>query len=372
MSDRPFGGIDNQDYRARLSQPKTRGALISEIVVRQPFGPRGAPSLPVTSILTKQANQADSEQLVAAKPPTRVDSFSVITPQPFAHPASPKLQQSKVLYRRAVRAPGVVATQQFAPHMLAAPKTSGLNRTALTAVEPMTPPRTRISNQSKIEKKVPVRMKRKKLRFTLIGMVAAVLLVGLAAVQTNQPAKSQVLGTQTTAGTTTKTALPEETKPTVNAIGQYRVAADLPRLLIIPSLFVYAPVKSVTLNANNQLQTPDNIYDAGWYIGSAKPGAIGTVAIVAHTHGPTLPGIFANIKKLQVGDIVKIARGDGKTIEYVVVKTQIYDTLNLDMNIASTPAVPGKAGLNLITADGPHDLIKGSGVRRTIVFAVQS
>jgi LPXTG-site transpeptidase (sortase) family protein len=213
--------------------------------------------------------------------------------------------------------------------------------------------------------------------FTALAVVLFLLGGGVAITQlhTNQKVKAQVQtlaahatsqnGDSTTASDSDIPA--EDTPPSV---ANYRVSADLPRELTIPGIGVDARIVKLGVKANNQLQVPPNIYDAGWYKGSAKPGETGAVLLDGHVHGPTKPGVFANLKKLKAGDKISIARGDGKVFNYHVVKSQKYAKDKVDMGAAFNSAVPGKPGLNLITCDGTYDQ-SGEYNDRLVVFAVQ-
>ena len=197
--------------------------------------------------------------------------------------------------------------------------------------------------------------------------------VGIMQLTTNQKAKAQVRvlaahAEGTDAGGQDSGDVPSETRPSSPA--SYRVAPGLPRVITIAKLGVEARVLRTGVSASNEIKTPNNIHDVGWYEGSARPGENGAVFIDGHVHGPTLPGAFVDLKKLKSGDKITIERGDGKIFTYHVVKSQSYDKNNVDMGAAFSSAVPGKPGLNLMTCDGKYDK-SGEYQRRLVVFAVQ-
>jgi len=164
---------------------------------------------------------------------------------------------------------------------------------------------------------------------------------------------------------------PSEAPLDKNAVISHKAAPDLPRRLIIPKLGVNSRVLSLGLKANNELKTPNTIYDTGWYNKSAKPGEQGATLIDGHVHGPTKPGVFYGLKKLGAGDKIQLERGDGKLLTYKVVKTQVYDAANTDMAAALTAITPGKPGLNLITCTGQLDRTTNHYNERILVFAEQ-
>jgi len=223
------------------------------------------------------------------------------------------------------------------------------------------------------------RVKRRVLRGNVWGMtlsgLAVVLFifgatVGVMQLTTNQKIKAQVktLAAQTTA--TGDPVVPNETKPVAANTPVYHAAADEPRTLTIDKIKVDAHIVGVGVKADGELKTPTNIYDVGWYKGSAKPGDLGAILLDGHVHGPTQPGVFVGLKKLKAGDKITIKRGDGKMFTYHVVKTQSYAKDAVDMGAAFSSAVPGKPGLNMITCDGTYDSA-GEYDNRLIVFAVQ-
>lgn len=102
---------------------------------------------------------------------------------------------------------------------------------------------------------------------------------------------------------------PASTKPTKKAVDNYVVAPDLPRYISAPEISVpKTRVIQLGLLANNQIAAPSNIYDAGWYNGSAKPGQDGAMFIYAHVSSWTANGVFYNLKNLVPGDKVTIER----------------------------------------------------------------
>lgn len=224
------------------------------------------------------------------------------------------------------------------------------------------------------------RTKRKKpsnMQIALSGMAGVVLVVGLSvsllSFQTNKHIKAQVKAATTSATNAEEGTgdVPSESKPA--NVRAYQVAPNLPKYIKISRLGLFARIKSMGVNNKNELMAPSNIYDAGWFNSSAKPGDSddkGAILIDGHVHGPTYPGVFNSIKKLKPGDEIQIQRGDNQTFKYSVVRVQNYDANTLDMRLAMASVIPGKPGLNLITCGGKYDRATGYN-QRTLVFAVQ-
>lgn len=339
MSDRPRIGLDNATFRGRLRQPDRLSNQLVRGVSRQPFGPR------VADIVVKPPS-------VTPKPlPQEIDTSNfnvqVVAPQPYARPAHPKQQQSKVLHRRSVKTP----YQQ---------------------IQSIVPPAKKIHHRKKLNRNVG-----------LMAVGSLVLLIGLFTgvssliAKPSSPSQAKVLSQTSDRSAENKNTdkSPAETRPTIGDVTNYKVAADQPKIIQIAKLNVYSRVMTMNVNAKNELQTPSNIFDAGWYNGSAKPGDLpgnGATLINGYVTGPTLPGVFANAKKLVAGDVIQIIRGDNKIYTYTVVKTQNFNASSLDIGTALTSAQAGKAALNLITTSGKADTPKDNNKERTVVFAVQT
>lgn len=161
--------------------------------------------------------------------------------------------------------------------------------------------------------------------------------------------------------------IPSETK--VGEPGTYKVAPDKPRVIRIAKIGVHARVVRVGTKANNQMMAPANIFDAGWYDASSKPGEAGAMVLDGHVSGPTKHGVFYDLHKLVKGDVIEVERGDGTKFSYRVVASKVYDVDKVDMTAALTPVTAGKAGLNIITCDGDIDTSGRHYTQRRIVFA---
>lgn len=162
---------------------------------------------------------------------------------------------------------------------------------------------------------------------------------------------------------------PSSKKPPQAAISSYTVAPDLPKYIEIPAIQVpKTRIMQLRLMKNNEIATPHNIYDTGWYDDSAKPGQNGAMFIYGHVSNWKADGVFYNLKKLQPGDTVTITRGDNKMYTYKVVSSKIYLHDKVDMSQVLLPIDPNKPGLNLMTCTG--QVIKGTSEfsERLVVF----
>lgn len=158
----------------------------------------------------------------------------------------------------------------------------------------------------------------------------------------------------------------DETKVSDDAIAKYKVAADLPRVITIEKLGVKARVLQMNVNSDGSMQSPINIFDAGWYTGSVKPGQLGASIIIGHASGTTSGGVFNKLESLNAGDTISVERGDGKILRYQVVKKQTVKLSDVDMNSFIRPADGVSEGLNLMTCAG--EWIKNSQTRNSRVM----
>jgi len=182
---------------------------------------------------------------------------------------------------------------------------------------------------------------------------------------------AQVNQTATSGNNSVSSQAVSTVKPSSSVIASYSVPPNLPRYLIIPKLGVDARVLSVGVTSGGAVGTPNSIYDTAWYNESSQPGQPGAMLIDGHVSSWTARGVFYNLKNLIPGDIIQVQRGDGAMFTYKVVKSQTYNSNNVDMTAAMSPVVAGQPGLNLITCAG--DVIQGTSqfAQRLIVFAQQ-
>ena len=147
----------------------------------------------------------------------------------------------------------------------------------------------------------------------------------------------------------------DETELTEAEIAEYVVAPDRPRYLSIEKLgIVKSRVLPMGVNAAGELDTPNNIFDVGWYEGSGKPGQGGTMIIDGHNGGPHVFGVFKSLPKLTSGDIIQVERGDGEMFRYAVVENKevpLADS-NAYMTTAARSPEPGKESVTLISCTG--------------------
>ena len=144
----------------------------------------------------------------------------------------------------------------------------------------------------------------------------------------------------------------DETEIPKSALSSYTVGPTLPRALYIEKLNIAARVMPMSINTDNSIQAPKNIFDSGWYNGSVKPGETGAMFIDGHASGSTRQGLFAYLDTLQKGDKVQIEKGDGTKLNYKVVNVETVPLADVDMKKVLLPYGNASRALNLMTCTG--------------------
>lgn len=206
----------------------------------------------------------------------------------------------------------------------------------------------------------------------LIAMlVVSVGILGSALfVRNKSPIAAQKDSQQSVLGSIDTGAVVSETEPPED-LSVHKVAANYPRFIIIDKIGVRARVGTLGMETDNTLSAPANIFDAGWYIDSKKPGEIGAAVINGHVSGSTKRGVFYSIGTLIPGDKLVIERGDGKLFTYTVKETAIYDNDKVDMDKILSSLEPDKPALNLLSSTGRFNVRTNKFEQRVAVYAVQ-
>lgn len=164
---------------------------------------------------------------------------------------------------------------------------------------------------------------------------------------------------------------PEETTPQVDVLSSYTVAADQPRALYIQKLGIAARIKPMDTTTDGSIQTPKNIYDAGWYTRSAKPGEPGATFIDGHASGASRQGLMAYLDTLKNGDTIEIEKGSAEKLKYKVVHVETVPLDAVDMQKALSVYGGAEKSLTIMTCTGTWIPEKLTYDKRAIVYAQQ-
>lgn len=127
-----------------------------------------------------------------------------------------------------------------------------------------------------------------------------------------------------------------------------------PKALDIPSVGLRTELIHLGLRPNGSLEVPEdtgNGAPASWYNGSPTPGERGPSVILGHVNAlGGNKGVFADLRRLKPGADIRVARADGSTAVFTVVRGALYGkdsfpTLEVYGNTAGSE-------LRLITCDG--------------------
>lgn len=98
------------------------------------------------------------------------------------------------------------------------------------------------------------------------------------------------------------------------------VAPSPPTRLLIPAAGVDAPVAGLGLNPDGTVEVPpsDRGDEVGWYRDGSAPGSNGPAVLIGHYDTVHGPAVFRNVPKLKPGDLLRIRRADGATVDFKV------------------------------------------------------
>jgi sortase (surface protein transpeptidase) len=157
------------------------------------------------------------------------------------------------------------------------------------------------------------------------------------------------------------TATPTDVVPTAtDAPGPTATPTPLPfdgkvARLEIPRFKVNSAVEQIGLLANNQMDTPHDPHNTGWYGNWDKPGWVGNAVFSGHVdYFPDILGPFYNLKNVDLGDQIVIAMQDGPQYVYRVIRKTRYDAATWPGGDIVWPKdrPEGKEWITLITCGG--------------------
>lgn len=141
--------------------------------------------------------------------------------------------------------------------------------------------------------------------------------------------------------------------PTAPVSPQAPTADSVPLSIEIPKSGIQSDLISLGLRGDKTLEVPPDGpgAPAAWFNGSPAPGALGPAVIYGHVNATDGgPGVFADLRSLVKGDLIKVVRKDGTTVSFVADRGEQYSKAEFP-----TEKVYGNtegAELRLITCDG--------------------
>jgi hypothetical protein len=130
-------------------------------------------------------------------------------------------------------------------------------------------------------------------------------------------------------------------------------AAPAPRRLAIPALGIDVAVVPVGVEADGQMEVPQDVREAGWYRFGPAPGQPGSAVLAGHVDSRTQGrGAFFDLRRLEVGDAIEVVTESGTTT-WVVSGRRSYDKAEIPLvDVFSREGAPRLA---LITCGGAFD-----------------
>ena len=146
----------------------------------------------------------------------------------------------------------------------------------------------------------------------------------------------------------------------------------VPTSLRIPAINVDTSIVPVGLDANDNMEIPEDIRVVGWYDLGVPPGSdTGSAVLVAHRDGVTQGrGVFYAIGSLRKGDRISVTRSDGTTLTYRVAARELLNKRNFTKAAPELFAIDGPHVLTLISCGGYYDKANGGYQANVIVTAV--
>jgi sortase (surface protein transpeptidase) len=121
------------------------------------------------------------------------------------------------------------------------------------------------------------------------------------------------------------------------------------------------------LTKTGAMDVPDDAVTAGWFALSPVPGEPGPAVLAAHVDYKKVPGVFARLHELTVGDTAVVRRADGTPVRFVVYRVERFAKSAFPtQDVYGNTAGPE---LRLITCGGSFDPTAGHYRDNVVVFA---
>jgi sortase (surface protein transpeptidase) len=163
----------------------------------------------------------------------------------------------------------------------------------------------------------------------------------------------------------------ESVRPSPVSMPDFRLAPlgppPRPLALRIPAIGVAADLSELGLRTDRSIEVPDDPDQVGWYRHRAIPGERGAGVIVGHVDSHTGPGVFFELRELDVGDRVRVARDDGSIAVFAVTSVEAHSKDRFPTLRVYGPTDGHE--LRLVTCGGVFDERQRSYAENVVVFA---
>jgi Sortase domain len=145
-------------------------------------------------------------------------------------------------------------------------------------------------------------------------------------------------------------------------------ARATPSALEIPAIGVNTgELVDLGLTPSGTMEVPDGAATAGWFALSPVPGESGPSVLAAHINYQKVPGVFARLHEMKVGDTAVVRRSDGTPVRFTAYRVERFSK-----SAFPTADVYGNTEgpeLRLITCGGSFDEASGHYRDNVVVFA---
>lgn len=145
-----------------------------------------------------------------------------------------------------------------------------------------------------------------------------------------------------------------------------KTSFSLPVRLRIETINVDAVIEPVGLTLDGTMDTPKEVFKAGWFDLGPQPGEVGSAVIAGHLDSKDgSAGVFKKLHLLKAGDEVLVIDGSDISRSFIVMESQTYDW---DEDVPEVFYRADGSYLNLITCSGVWSRIMGKFEQRLVVF----
>ena len=187
----------------------------------------------------------------------------------------------------------------------------------------------------------------------LVPLVALLLLAVVAGCAPTRPAPVTAPAVSPAAGRTAS--------PPVRA-------RSTPTALHVPAIGVHTTgLLDLGLTAAGAMEVPEGATTAGWFALSPVPGDVGPAVLAAHVNYDKVPGVFARLHEMKVGDTAVVTRSDGASVRFTAYRVERFSK-----SAFPTDEVYGNTAgpeLRLVTCGGDFDRTARSYRDNVVVFA---
>jgi hypothetical protein len=145
-------------------------------------------------------------------------------------------------------------------------------------------------------------------------------------------------------------------------------ARSTPTALDVPAIGVHTTgLVDLGLAPSGALEVPKDATTAGWFALSPVPGETGPAVLAAHVDWEGVPGVFARLHEMKVGDTATVTRSDGVPLRFTAYRVERFGKATFPTDeVYGNTAGPE---LRLVTCGGEFDRAAHHYRDNVVVFA---